>query len=53
MPIGSKPPNCLSLPAFMVLHPGEFITRAIPIGLDPGPYRIAALGVAATVNVGS
>ena len=35
-----------------VLHPGEFITRPIPIGLDPGTYRIAALGVAATVNVG-
>lgn len=52
MPIGSKPPNCLYLPAFMVLHPGEFITRPIPVGLEAGTYRIEALGVATTVTIG-
>ncbi len=52
MPIGGKPPTCITLPAFMVLHPGESTTRPIPIGLDAGTYRVTALGVTATVTVG-
>ncbi|MDA0173488.1 hypothetical protein OJ998_30570 [Solirubrobacter taibaiensis] len=52
MPIGGKPPTCITLPAFMVLHVGEATTRSIPIGLDAGTYRVAALGVAATVTIG-
>jgi hypothetical protein len=52
MPIGGKSPTCITLPAFMVLQPGESTTRPIPIGLDAGPYRVEALGVATTVTVG-
>lgn len=53
LPIGSKPPPCIGLPAFEVLHQGESTTRrfAVPVGLAPGTYTVTALGVAVTVEV--